>query len=179
LRRWVQQEETDTGCRDGVTSEERARIKDMEREVWELRQANEILKKGEPMERQWSEKHWRTRILPRRNSTAHSNDDRVHRRLPGRVWGQADLPGSADRPSTFYEHKAIERDPVRPSDRAKLDEVLRREVQHVWDQNFKVYGVRKVWHKMRREGFDVARCELERLMQQLGITPPHITRYSA
>jgi len=60
LRRWVQQEETDTGCRDGVTSEERARIKDMEREVWELRQANEILKKGEPMERQWSERHWRT-----------------------------------------------------------------------------------------------------------------------
>jgi len=46
LRRWVQQEETDRGCRDGVTSEERARIKDLEREVRELRQANEILKKA-------------------------------------------------------------------------------------------------------------------------------------
>ncbi len=46
LRRWVQQAETDTGCRDGVTSEERARIKDLEREVRELRQANEILKKA-------------------------------------------------------------------------------------------------------------------------------------
>ncbi len=45
LRHWVQQEETDTGRRDGVTSEERVRIKELEREVRELRQANEILKK--------------------------------------------------------------------------------------------------------------------------------------
>jgi len=46
LRRWVQQEETDLGRRDGVTSEERAKIKELEREVRELRQANEILKKA-------------------------------------------------------------------------------------------------------------------------------------
>lgn len=46
LRRWVQQEETDAGRRDGVTSEERVRIKELEREVRELRQANEILKKA-------------------------------------------------------------------------------------------------------------------------------------
>ena len=46
LRRWVQQEETDAGRRDGVTWEERARIKELEREVRELRQANEILKKA-------------------------------------------------------------------------------------------------------------------------------------
>lgn len=46
LRRWVQQEDTDLGRRDGATSEERARIKDLEREVRELRQANEILKKA-------------------------------------------------------------------------------------------------------------------------------------
>jgi transposase-like protein len=46
LRRWVQQEEADTGQRDGATSEDRARIKELEREVRELRQANEILKKA-------------------------------------------------------------------------------------------------------------------------------------
>ncbi len=46
LRRWVQQEEADTGQRDGVTSEERAKIKELEREVRELRQDNEILKKA-------------------------------------------------------------------------------------------------------------------------------------
>ena len=49
-------------------------------------------------------------------------------------------------PSTFYEHLAVARDPDRASDRAKRDAVLQREVQRVWDQNFKVYGVRKVWH---------------------------------
>ena len=42
-------------------------------------------------------------------------------------------------------------------------------MQRVWDQNFKVYGVRKVWDQMRREGFDVARCTVEWLMRELGI----------
>lgn len=72
-------------------------------------------------------------------------------------------------PSTFYEHAAVARDPDRASDRAKRDAALRPEVQRVWDQNFEVYGVRKVWHQMRREGFDVARCTVERLMRELGI----------
>jgi transposase InsO family protein len=43
------------------------------------------------------------------------------------------------------------------SDRAKRDKTLRSEIDRVWEQNYKVYGVRKVWHQMRREGFDVAR----------------------
>lgn len=72
-------------------------------------------------------------------------------------------------PSTFYEHKSIARDPALASDRAKHDVMLRPEVQRVWDQNFKVKGVRKVWYQMRREGFDVARCTVELLMRQLGI----------
>ena len=46
LRLWVRQEEVDTGAKAGVTSEEQARIKDLERENRELRQANEILKKA-------------------------------------------------------------------------------------------------------------------------------------
>lgn len=72
-------------------------------------------------------------------------------------------------PSTFYDYKAIESHPDRASDRAKRDAVLRREVQRVWDQNFKVCGVRKVSHQMRREGCDLARFTVERLMRQLGI----------
>jgi transposase len=48
LREWVRQAEKDSGKRDGVTTEERDRIKSLEREVRELRQANEILRKGEP-----------------------------------------------------------------------------------------------------------------------------------
>ena len=46
LRKWARQEETDTGLRDGVTSDERERVKALEREVRELRQANEILRKA-------------------------------------------------------------------------------------------------------------------------------------
>jgi transposase len=46
LRNWVKRAEIDSGRRDGVTSEERSRIKDLEREVSELRRANEILRKA-------------------------------------------------------------------------------------------------------------------------------------
>jgi hypothetical protein len=53
------------------------------------------------------------------------------------------------------------------SDRAKRDKTLRPEIEHVWEQNYKVYGVRKVWHQMRREGFDVARCTVARLMNDM------------
>ena len=46
LRNWVRRTQVDTGSREGVTSEERARVKDLEREVRELRRANEILRKA-------------------------------------------------------------------------------------------------------------------------------------
>ena len=55
------------------------------------------------------------------------------------------------------------------SRRAKRDAVLLPEVKRVWDDNLKVYGVRKVWHQLRREGFDVARCTVARLMKRLGL----------
>ena len=72
-------------------------------------------------------------------------------------------------PSTYYAGLAVARDPSRASDRARRDSELMPEVQRVWDENFRVYGVRKVWHQLRREGFDVARCTVERLMRRLGI----------
>lgn len=78
LRVWVRQVQRDGGARPGQTTAEKARIKELEREVRELRQANEILRKGEPMERQWSERHWRTRILLRRSSTARFANDGFH-----------------------------------------------------------------------------------------------------
>jgi transposase InsO family protein len=72
-------------------------------------------------------------------------------------------------PSTFYDHMAKRANPDLLSDRAKRDKVLRPEIERVWEQNYKVYGVRKVWHQMRREGFDVARCTVARLMKDLGL----------
>ena len=72
-------------------------------------------------------------------------------------------------PATFYEHLAKRADPSRLSDRAKRDAELRPQIQRVFDANWQVYGVRKVWRQLRREGFDVARCTVDRLMKAMGI----------
>ena len=70
-------------------------------------------------------------------------------------------------PSTYYEHKAREADPDRRPERAKRDDVLREEVSRVHREHFDVYGVRKVWHQLRREGIEVARCTVARLMREM------------
>ncbi len=72
-------------------------------------------------------------------------------------------------PSTYYDHKAKQRDPTRRSDREKRDEELRPEIERVWQENFKVYGARKVWLQLNREEIDVARCTVARLMKIIGI----------
>ena len=72
-------------------------------------------------------------------------------------------------PATYYEHLAKRADPARQSDRAKRDEELRPHIQRVFDANWQVYGVRKVWRQLRREEFDVARCTVARLMKSMGI----------
>jgi len=55
------------------------------------------------------------------------------------------------------------------SDRAKRDAELHPEIKHVWEENLEVYAARKLWHAMKREKFDVARCTVERLMRDIGI----------
>ncbi len=72
-------------------------------------------------------------------------------------------------PSTYHEHVAQRRDPSRLSARAQRDQALKPEVLRVFAENFGVYGVRKVWRQMNREGFTVARCTVERLMRELGL----------
>ena len=72
-------------------------------------------------------------------------------------------------PSTYHAHMARRDDPSKLSDRARRDAALRIEVRRVFDANFRVYGVRKVWHQLRREGFDVARCTVARLMRAMGL----------
>ena len=72
-------------------------------------------------------------------------------------------------PSTYHERVAQRRDPGRLSDRARRDRDLKPEVLRVFAENFGVYGVRKVWRQMNREGFAVARCTIERLMRDLGL----------
>jgi transposase InsO family protein len=72
-------------------------------------------------------------------------------------------------PSTYYEYKAREAEPDRLPARVKRDQKLSVEVKRVWDENFQVYGARKVWRQLNREQIGVARCTVERLMKRLGI----------
>jgi putative transposase len=72
-------------------------------------------------------------------------------------------------PSTYHAHVAGRRDPARLSARARRDGVLKTEIDRVFKDNFGVYGVRKVWRQMKREGFDVARCTVARLMKAQGL----------
>ena len=60
-------------------------------------------------------------------------------------------------------------EPVRRSARSRRDEELRTQIRRVWETNFGVYGVRKVWRQLQREGIGVARCTVERLMRQEGL----------
>ena len=72
-------------------------------------------------------------------------------------------------PSTYYESKAREADPRRLPPRAKRDAILRDHIRRLWHENFQVYGVRKVWRQLLREGIPVARCTVERLMREIGL----------
>ena len=72
-------------------------------------------------------------------------------------------------PSSYHDHLAKRADPTRLSARARRDAELSVQIRRVFDENFGVYGVRKVWRQMRREGFDVARCTVARLMKAMGI----------
>ncbi len=72
-------------------------------------------------------------------------------------------------PSTYYEHIAPRARPTKWSARARRDAGLRPEVRRVFEDNFRVYGVRKVWRQMMREGFAVAGCTVERLMRDMGL----------
>jgi putative transposase len=72
-------------------------------------------------------------------------------------------------PSTYFAAKARERDPQRQPERTRRDVQWREEIRRIWDANFRVYGARKVWKQLRRDGLPVARCTVERLMRSLGL----------
>ncbi|TIO24106.1 MAG: hypothetical protein E5X83_18960 [Mesorhizobium sp.] len=102
--------------------------------------------------------------LRRRNSTAGSSHDRVHRRSPGGAWGRADLQGAADRPRrlcrTIPPGCRRGRSATTRS-RSRCGAYSRRTVR--------VYGVRKVCRQLRRDGFDVPRCSVSLLMREMGL----------
>ncbi|WP_425506377.1 IS3 family transposase [Stakelama sediminis] len=157
LLEWVKKAEVNSGKRAGVPTELAERLKALERENRELRQANEILRKASAYFAQAGARP------PVQAMTSFIDE---HRSEYGVEPICRVLPIA---PSTYHERVAQRRDPSRLSSRAQRDEAMKPEVRRVFDANFKVYGVRKVWRQMQREGFDIARCTVERLMRDLGL----------
>ena len=72
-------------------------------------------------------------------------------------------------PSTYRAHAARRADPGKRSARARRDVTLEIEIRRVYEENFRVYGVRKVWQQLLREGIAVARCTVARLMRAMSL----------
>ena len=72
-------------------------------------------------------------------------------------------------PSGYRRHAACQRRPELRCARARTDGTLMTQIQQVWQSNLQVYGADEVWHQMIREGIQVARCTVERLMKRLGL----------
>src|SRR3954452_24619790 len=135
LRKWLRQHERDAGLRDGMTSEVRDRLKALERENRELRQANEIpgLRRGRLCAKLLL-------ILPGRTSPAVPSHDRLHRRAPRRPRGRADLPRSADRPVDISRPRRAARrsgqaartGPVQYHSEDRNPARVRRELPRLW-----------------------------------------------
>ncbi|MDE2157271.1 MAG: IS3 family transposase [Xanthomonadaceae bacterium] len=157
LRRWVRQAECDRGLRPGTTTADAERLKQLERENRELRQANEILRKASAYFCPGGARP------PVQAMTAFIDE---HRDVYGVEPICKVLPIA---PSTYYTQAARRVDPELRPNRAWRDDALCQEIRRVWDENKQVYGVRKIWKQLRREGYRVARCTVERLMRRLGL----------
>jgi putative transposase len=72
-------------------------------------------------------------------------------------------------PSTYFLRKTQQQEAAKRSARTRRDAELRPVIQRIWDDNDQVYGPRKVWRQLRREGRRVARCTVERLMWDMGL----------
>ena len=72
-------------------------------------------------------------------------------------------------PSVYYEHRRRQEEPERLPGRTVRDAELTIEIARVYEENYRVYGARKVWLQLNREGIVVARCTVERLMRAQGL----------
>ncbi|HCK1237350.1 IS3 family transposase [Escherichia coli] len=158
LRVWVRQHERDTGGGDGgLTSAERQRLKELERENRELRRSNDIL-------RQASAYFGEGGVRPPLEKMMPLLDKLRELYGVGPVCSELHIA-----PSTYYHCQQQRHHPDKRSARAQHDDWLKREIQRVYDENHQVYGVRKVWRQLLREGIRVARCTVARLMAVMGL----------
>ncbi|MFS3471481.1 IS3-like element IS1203 family transposase [Escherichia coli] len=158
LRVWVRQHERNTGGGDGgLTSAERQRLKELERENRELRRSNDIL-------RQASAYFCEGGVRPPLEKMMPLLDKLREQYGVGPVCSELHIA-----PSTYYHCQQQRHHPDKRSARAQHDDWLKREIQRVYDENHQVYGVRKVWRQLLREGIRVARCTVARLMAVMGL----------
>ncbi|HCD7936567.1 TPA: IS3 family transposase, partial [Escherichia coli] len=158
LRVWVRQYERDTGGGDGgLTSAERQRLKELERENRELRRSNNIL-------RQASAYFGEGGVRPPLEKVMALLDKLREQYGVGPLCSELHIA-----PSTYYHCQQQRHHPDKRSARAQRDDWLKKEIQRVYDENHQVYGVRKVWRQLLREGIRVARCTVARLMAVMGL----------
>ncbi|MDA6809104.1 IS3-like element IS1203 family transposase [Escherichia coli] len=158
LRVWVRQHERDTGGGDGgLTTAERQRLKELERENRELRRSNDIL-------RQTSAYFGEGGVRPPLEKMMPLLDKLREQYGVGPLCSELHIA-----PSTYYHCQQQRHHPDKRSARAQHDDWLKREIQRVYDENHQVYGVRKVWRQLLREGIRVARCTVARLMAVMGL----------
>ncbi|MBI3778277.1 MAG: IS3 family transposase [Gammaproteobacteria bacterium] len=157
LLEWVKRAEVDAGARPGTTTTEMQRIKELEREVKELRRANEILRTASGFFRAGGARP-QTEVV---NAYIDQHRDAYGVEPICKVLQVA--------PSAYRRHAARQRNPELRSARAKRDEMLIPHIERVWEANLQVYGADKVWKQLNREGVPVARCTVERLMRCLGL----------
>ncbi|EKM0972457.1 IS3 family transposase [Escherichia coli] len=153
LRVWVRQHERDTGGGDGgLTTAERQRLKELERENRELRRSNDILRQASAYFGEGGVRPPLEKIMPLL--------DKLREQYGvGPVCSELHIA-----PSTYYHCQQQRHHPDKRSARAQRDDWLKREIQRVYDENHQMYGVRKVWRQLLREGIRVARCTVARLM---------------
>ncbi|AZU74078.1 TPA: IS3 family transposase [Escherichia coli] len=158
LRVWVRQHERDTGGGDGgLTSAERQRLKELERENRELRRSNDILRQASAYFAKAEFGRLWKKLMPLL--------DKLREQYGvGPVCSELHIA-----PSTYYHCQQQRHHPDKRSARAQHDDWLKREIQRVYDENHQVYGVRKVWRQLLREGIRVARCTVARLMAVMGL----------
>ncbi|EGK3869001.1 IS3 family transposase [Escherichia coli] len=158
LRVWVRQHERDTGGGDGgLTSAERQRLKELERENRELRRSNDILRQASAyFAKAEFDRLWK-KLMP------------LLDKLREQYWVGPVCSELHIAPSTYYHCQQQRHHPDKRSARAQHDDWLKREIQRVYDENHQVYGVRKVWRQLLREGIRVARCTVARLMAVMGL----------
>nr|WP_171766220.1 IS3 family transposase [Shigella boydii] len=158
LRVWVRRHERDTGGGDGgLTTAERQRLKELERENRELRRSNDILRQASAYFGEGGVRPPLEKVMPLLDKL---------RKLygVGPVCSELHIA-----PSTYYHCQQQRHHPDKRSARAQRDDWLKKEILRVYDGNHQVYGVRKVWRQLLREGIRVARCTVARLMAVMGL----------